>query len=143
MYNRSGLQKYKSTAVQTASREQLLLMMYAGAIKFIKLAKNAIAEGDIAAKGVNIGRAHDIVSELNNTLDHSVGGQISSNLEQLYMFMIDQLFLANLNNDPEPLDVVQNLLQTLCDGWREAIKQLKVSKKPGEEPQAESIDKTA
>ncbi len=122
---KTGYQKYKTTSIQSASREKLLLMMYEGAIKFTKLALQAIEEKKIADRGVNIGRAYDIIMELNNTLDHKVGGDISKNLEQLYMFMTEQLTKANLSGDPKPLRDVLKLLETLYDGWAKAVEALK------------------
>ena len=122
---KSAYQKYKTTSIQSASREKLLLMMYEGAIKFTKLAIQAAEEKKIADRGVNIGRAYDIVMELNNTLDHKVGGDISKNLEQLYMFMTDQYTKANINGTVEPLREVLKLLETLYDGWAKAVETLK------------------
>lgn len=122
---KSAYQKYKTTSIQSASREKLLLMMYEGAIKFTKLAIQAAEEKKIADRGMNIGRAYDIVMELNNTLDHKVGGDISKNLEQLYMFMTDQYTKANISGTVEPLREVLKLLETLYDGWAKAVETLK------------------
>lgn len=122
---KNAFQKYKTTSIQSASREKLLLMMYEGAIKFTKLAIQAAEEKKIADRGINIGRTYDIIMELNNTLDHKVGGDISKNLEQLYMFMTDQLTKANISGNPDPLREVLKLLETLYDGWAKAVEQLK------------------
>lgn len=122
---KNAYQKYKTTSIQSASREKLLLMMYEGAIKFTKLALQAIDEKKIADRGINIGRAYDIIMELNNTLDHKVGGEISKNLEQLYMYMTDQYTKANLSGKPEPLRDVLKILETLYGGWAQAVEQLK------------------
>lgn len=122
---KNAYQKYKTTAIQSASREKLLLMMYEGAIKFTKLAIQAADEKRIADRGMNIGRAYDIVMELNNTLDHKVGGDISKNLEQLYMYMTELFTKANLTGDPAPLREVLKLLETLYQGWAQAVEQLK------------------
>ncbi|HRK07041.1 MAG TPA: flagellar export chaperone FliS [Pseudobdellovibrionaceae bacterium] len=122
---KNAYQKYKTTQVQSASREKLLLMMYEGAIKFTKLAIQAAEEKRIADRGQYIGRAYDIVMELNNTLDHKVGGEISRNLEQLYMFMTEQFTKANVSGDPEPLRQTLKLLETLYDGWVKAVEQIK------------------
>lgn len=122
---KNAYQKYKTTSIQSASREKLLLMMYEGAIKFTKLAIQAAEEKRIADRGINIGRAYDIVMELNNTLDHKVGGEISKNLEQLYMFITDQYTKANISGDPQPLKESLKLLETLYDGWAKAVETLK------------------
>ncbi len=118
-------QKYKTTSIQSASPEKLLLMMYEGAIKFTKLAIKATEEKKVAERCVNIGRAFDIVLELNNTLDHKVGGEIASRLEQLYMFITEQYTKANIAGDPEPLRASLKILENLYDGWKQAIEKLK------------------
>ncbi len=118
-------QQYKKTSIESASREKLLLMMYEGAIRFVKKAMIAIDNKDIAQRGYNIGRAFDVIMELNNTLDHQVGGEIAVNLESLYMFMTDKLTQANINNDKQGLEEVLKPLTTLYDGWKVAIEQLK------------------
>lgn len=122
---KNAFQKYKATSVQSASREKLLLMMYEAAIKFTKQAIAAMEKKNIAEKGMAIGRVYDIILELNNTLDHKVGGEIAKNLEQLYMYLTDQLTQANISNKVEHLKNVQKILETLYDGWVQAVEQLK------------------
>lgn len=117
--------KYKQAAVMTASREQILLMLYEGAIKFTKLALKAMEEKKIAERGSNIMRAYDIVMELQATLDHKVGGDLSVQLEQLYLFMMDQYTKANIKSDPEPLKSNIKILENLYDGWKQAIEKIK------------------
>lgn len=118
-------QKYKSTQITSASREKLLLMMYEGAIKFTKLAIKAADEKKVAERCENIGRAFDIVLELNNTLDHKVGGEISAKLEQLYMYMTEQYTKANMSGTSDPLKINLKLLETLYEGWVGAIEKIK------------------
>jgi flagellar protein FliS len=118
-------QKYKTTSIQSASPEKLLLMMYEGAIKFTKLAIKAAEEKKVAERCVNIGRAFDIVLELNNTLDHKVGGDIAARLEQLYMFITEQYTKSNVSGSVEPLKVSLKILENLFDGWKQAIEKLK------------------
>ena len=118
-------QKYKNTQIQSASREKLLLMMYEGAIKFTKMAITATEQKKVAERCVNIGRAFDIVLELNNTLDHKVGGEIASRLEQLYMFITEQYTKANISGDAEPLKASLKILENLYEGWKLAIEKVK------------------
>ena len=117
--------KYKQTAVESASREKLLLMLYEGAIKFVKRALIACEKDDVAARCENIGRAYDIVLELMNTLDFKVGGEVAENLEQLYMFITDELTRANITGKDEHLKNVLKILETLYDGWKEAVELIK------------------
>ncbi len=124
-------QKYKTTSVQSASREKILLMLYEGAIKFTKLAIKAAEEKKIAERGYNIGRAYDIVMELNNTLDHKVGGEISKNLEGLYVFMMGQYTKGNISGDPAPLKSNLKMLETLHEGWVQAVEKIKKEQEGG------------
>ncbi len=122
---KNAYQKYKDTSIQSAGREKLLLMLYEGAIRFTKKAVQACDDKDIAERGLNIGKAYDIIMELSNTLNHEVGGDISKNLEQLYMFITDQLTKANVTGDRKHLETVLRLLETLYSGWVEAVEKLK------------------
>jgi flagellar secretion chaperone FliS len=63
--------------------------------------------------------------ELNNTLDHKIGGEITSQLEQLYMFMTERLTQANAKGDAQCLRDVIKILEILYQGWNEAIQKLK------------------
>ncbi len=121
----AAYKKYKETSITSASREKLLLMMYEGAIKFTKKAMQDLEQKNIPGKCENIGRAYDIILELNNTLDHKVGGDLAAQLEQLYMFMTEQLAKANIHNDMSALQSVLKLLETLYEGWKQAVDKIK------------------
>lgn len=120
-----GLGAYKKTSVNTASKEQILLMLYQAAIKNCKKSIEAIDSNEIAKKGEFIGKLQDIVIELNNSLDFEVGGDVARELSSLYDYILYASTQANMNLDKEPLEGCLNVLTTLYDGWREAIKSLK------------------
>lgn len=124
-----GLGAYKKTSVQTASKEQILLMLYQAAIKNCKKAIEAIENKDLAKKGESIGKLQDIVIELNNSLDVEIGGDIARELASLYDYMIHASTQANIKIDKEPLEGVLSILNTLYDGWTQAIKELRKEKK--------------
>lgn len=117
--------KYKQTAILSASREQILLMLYEGAIKFTKLAIEAAEEKRIADRGHNIIRAFDIIVELQATLDHKVGGELAQQLDSLYWFMMDQYTKANIKGDPEPLRSNLKVLENLYEGWQQVVEKIK------------------
>jgi flagellar protein FliS len=117
--------KYKQTSVLSASREQILLMLYEGAIRFTKLAIQAAEQKNIAERGKNIIRAFDIIVELNTTLDHKVGGELAQQLEQLYLFMMEQYTRANLKGETEPLRANLKVLENLYEGWKQAVEKIK------------------
>lgn len=117
--------KYKATSVQSASREKILLMLYEAAIKFTKKAILACEKKDIAERGINIGRAYDIVSELNNTLNHKMAPELCKNMEQLYMFITDKLIKANITGETQHLNEALKILEILNDGWIQAVEKMK------------------
>ena len=120
----NGANQYKQMAVKTANRGQILIMLYEAAIQNVKKATVAIDNKNIAAKGTAIGKAHDILNELANTLDFEAGGKIARDLERLYTFITEQLVKANLENNKASLQHVQQLLETLLEGWRQAVEQV-------------------
>jgi flagellar protein FliS len=127
MANNYGANQYKQTSIKTASRGQIVLLLYEGAIQNVKKASLAIDKKDVPSKGLAIGKAHDIINELLNTLDMEAGGKIAQDLERLYNFMTEQLLKANLENSRQALQTVQKLLETLLDGWRVAVEQVNKS----------------
>lgn len=124
MPERFGANQYRQTAITTANRGQVLIMLYEAAIKNVKKATIALEKKDIAGKGVAIGKVHDIINELVATLDFGVGGQIAQDLERLYNFMTEQLVKANIENSKEALATIEKLLSTLLEGWRGAVQQV-------------------
>ena len=123
MAGNQGANQYKQMAIKTATPGQVLIMLYEGAIQHVKKATICIETKDIAGKGKHIGKAHDIVNELTNTLNFEVGGEIAHDLERLYNFMSGQLVKANMESTKEPLLAVQKLLETLLAGWKVAVQQ--------------------
>lgn len=124
-----GLGAYKKTSVQTASKEQILLMLYQAAIRNCKKAIEAIDNKNVAKKGEFIGKLQDIIIELNNSLDFEVGGDVAKELSSLYDYILYSSTQANIKIEKEPLIGCLNVLNTLYDGWSEAIKSLKAEKK--------------
>ena len=133
--------RYQRTQVTTASREKILLMLYEGAIRFVKQANAAMREKKIADKGKYISKATAILSELMATLDFKQGGQLAVDLENLYVFMIDKLIEGNINNTVECLEVVENLLKTLYTAWKDVVENPRADGVPSPKLQPEEYKK--
>jgi flagellar protein FliS len=125
----SKLNAYRQTAVTTASKEQVLIMLYEAAIKHLKKAAECCQKNDLAGKGTAVGKAHDIINELSNSLDFQVGGEVAKNLERLYSFMVEQIVQGNINNEPAKFDQARSMLETLLEGWKGAVAQLQAAKR--------------
>ena len=120
----SKLNASRKTSVTTASKEQILIMLYEAAINHLKRAADACQKNDYSAKGTAVGKAHDIINELSSTLNFDVGGEVAHNLERLYVFAIELITQGNINNDPQKFDQARKILENLLEGWKGAIAQL-------------------
>lgn len=127
----NGYGKYKKASVESASKEKILLMLYEGAIKFIKQAKEANAAKQVKERGELIGRAYDIIMELTSSLDFKVGGAMAQNLEQLYIYVLEELTRANITGKEIHLDNSLKVLNILYDGWVKAIESIKKKESQG------------
>ena len=114
----NGIRAYQDAAVTTQSKGRLIVMLYEGAVKFLKLAIQEAEAENYEAKGNHINKARDIINELNAVLDMDGGGEIAGNLRKLYFFMNDRLSQANIKNDPETIREVITLLEELNQGWK-------------------------
>ncbi len=109
---------YEETAVTTQNKGHLVVMLYEGAVKFLKKAISAMEAGDLEAKAHNLAKAQDIIFELNTVLDMEVGGEIAQNLRQLYNFMRKRLNQANIKRDPQLIREVIGLMEEINQGWK-------------------------
>lgn len=110
-------QQYLTTQVTTADRLQLVVMLYEGAIGFLRQAQERMAARDVQGKGRYLGKALDIIAELNVSLNFQEGGDIAANLFQLYNFMTQHLTRANFEWNGGAVDEVIGLLASLKEAW--------------------------
>ena len=123
--NKSKTNQYLEVQVQTASKEQLLLMLYDGAIRFGEQAKAKIDEKDIEGSYHLLVKAKQIVVELLCSLDERVGKELYDNLGSLYNFVYIRLIEANIKKDKNLIDEALQILMTLRNAWFEAIEKHK------------------
>lgn len=115
------MSSYQANQISTATPEQILIMLYDGALRFVSQADKAISEKKQEEKTKYINKTIAILAELSATLDHKIGGEISANLASLYEFMIGELNKANMKNNRKNLDVVKKILTDLRGTWAQAI----------------------
>lgn len=113
--------QYMTNSVNSASPEQLMLMLYDGAIRFISLGIQAIENGLIDKRAYYINKTSAIITEFAATLDHSMNPQLAEDLDALYSYMLNRMMEANLKNDAERLVEVKQLLVDLRGTWAQAI----------------------
>lgn len=118
-----ALRQYQSVnshaQISEASPHRLVQMLMEGGLDRMAQAKGALERGDIAQKGLMIGKAVDIIGGLREGIDAERAKEDESlqQLDSLYGYMIQRLTHANLKNDPQIIDEVMGLLVTVKSGW--------------------------
>jgi flagellar protein FliS len=109
-------QAYRQSAVLSATPEELVVMLYDGARRFLRQAGAAMADGDVERAHNTLRRAELIIAHLDGTLDDGQG-QISERLHAIYRFCLAHLNRGRLGQDGRMLEEVSNLLGELRDSW--------------------------
>ncbi|NVM21123.1 MAG: flagellar export chaperone FliS [Desulfobacterales bacterium] len=118
----SGYDAYNNSLAHTTdNKEKILLMLYDGAIKFVRFARMGIEKKSAKIRGENVSKAMAIIVELDCALDRRIENELVENLSDLYRHIMDRLTVANVNNDPGPLAEVEKLLVTLKEGFEGAV----------------------
>lgn len=115
------IKQYQKNQIETASQEQILIMLYNGAIQFLNVAKKSMEEKDIEGIHNNIIGAQKIIKEFQSTLDMANGGEIAQNLFGLYEYLNKKLVNANIHKNIDDLEEVLTHLKDLRDTWLKAI----------------------
>lgn len=106
-----------NSGIDEASPHRLIQMLMEGALQRLSEAKGAIQRDAIADKGTAIGKAISIISGLRSSLNGEVGGEIATNLDELYGYMERRLLEANIASDVDMVDEVTELMKTIKSGW--------------------------
>lgn len=126
MVNSQMANAYKNQQVMTASPEQLTLLLYNGALRFLNESILAMEQGDIQRAHNSNMRVQDIVREFVFTLDMSY--EISKSWAQLYEYTEHCLIQGNIKKDVKQLQQAKSVLEELRDAWVGAMKQTHVAR---------------
>ena len=122
MNSMKKINAYKTNSFATQSREKIVVMLYQGAIRFLKESIVALENEDFKTKGEKLGRAIDIITELNASLDFEKGGEIAINLRRTYEFMLVHLTQASIKKDILMIEQVIDQLETMLEAWEQIAK---------------------
>ena len=134
--SQSAANQYQTQQIMTASPAMLVFMLFEKAISCLKEAIKAIENNEIETRWRANGRAMEIISHLQLTLDTDKGGEIAGNLDRLYSYMLTRLPKVDIRNEAEAAREVIGLLEPLRESWRELAKQ-------GDAPQKDAARITA
>lgn len=115
---------YKNNSVNYASKEQLLLMLLDGAVKFAKISRQAIVDKDIQKAHNSLVRTQDIFTELMVSLD-TTKGDWGKDLLNIYKFINSKLAEANYKKSLDIMDEIIPLIEQVKDMWNEVYKKAK------------------
>jgi len=115
---------YKNNSVNYASKDQLLIMLVEGAVKFTKIARQAIIDKDIKKTHSSLIRTQDIFTELMVSLD-TTQAEWTSQLFNIYVFIKEKLVEANMTKKVEVIDEILPLIEDVSNLWHDAYNEAK------------------
>lgn len=126
MYSANGTQAYAKigveSAVMSASQQQLVVMLFDGALSALVRARLFMQDGNLEGKGLSLSKAINIIEGgLKQGLDDNSGDALAANLTELYNYMVRRLLKANLHNDVAAVEEVESLLRNIADAWKEVV----------------------
>lgn len=127
MYTANPYNAYKQNSVNMASKEQLLLMLLDGAVKYTKVARIAIGEKNMARAHKELVRVQDIFLELMITMDKS-SGKYMEDMYNVYEYIKNELSKANIKKDVKIIDNVLPIIEEVRDMWHEVDRKIKTGK---------------
>ncbi len=124
MYSASGTKAYAKigveSAVMSATPDQLVTLLFDGALSALVRSRLFLLDGNIAGKGESLSKAINIIENgLKQGLEENRGDELADNLAGLYRYMVHRLLQANLHNDAEAILEVETLLRNIADAWKE------------------------
>ena len=122
--NNANYKQYSQVQIKTANKGKLIVMLFRGAIKFMKKALLLIEKKDMEGKGNALIRSQDIILELLYALDQKMldsGNELALNLQRLYLYSYQQLVKANVQMDAKPIKDVIGIMENLLEAWENVI----------------------
>ncbi len=127
-------QEYLQVQVRTASPDQLLLMLLDGAVRFVEGAMDRMDRGDGSGKHELLVKAENIVLELIQSLNPSIGDKLYSGLIGLYKFIYQRLVDGNLRGDRKCLEEGLRILEEVRETWKQAVAAFRAAPAPAGAP---------
>jgi flagellar protein FliS len=126
MYGAKGTQAYAQigveSAVMSASQQQLVTMLFDGALSALIRARLFMQDGNLQGKGNSLSKAINIIENgLKIGLDEDSSDELTKNLLALYAYMVRRLLQANLHNDVSAVEEVEGLMRNIADAWKESL----------------------
>ncbi|NLA27172.1 MAG: flagellar export chaperone FliS [Firmicutes bacterium] len=119
--------QYLNNQVFTSSPAELIVMLFDGALRFVRKAGSALERQEYDEAHFYLDRTQQIITELSASLDFN-RGELPKNLFSLYEYMHHQLLKTDIGRNSDSLNEVEGMLLSLRKSWAEAGR---LSGKPG------------
>ncbi len=106
-----------TSRVESASPQELVQLLFDGALAKLQAAKGCIERGDLEGRSAALNSAVSIVEGLQGSLDLDKGGPLASNLDGLYSYILRLLWQANRDNNGQAVVECTRLLGTVSEAW--------------------------
>ncbi len=116
----AALARYGAVKVTTASPAQVLVMLYDGLLRFLREAQTAMVAKQKGRAGERLSKANAILQHLLSSLDPEKSPVLCARLQSLYIFCMDHVLKANLEQSPAKVDEIIKVLLPLRDAWATA-----------------------
>ncbi len=117
---------YLRDAVMTATSEQLQLMLYDGAIRYARQARDAIINKNFEQSYDLLTRAQNVIAEMQAGLRPKVNEELCARVSSIYDFLYHKLVDANIHRDIGAIDDALRVLAIERETWQLVVD--KVSK---------------
>ena len=120
----AAIARYGAVKVTTANPGQILVMLYDGLLRFMREGQAAIVAKERARAGERIGRSLAILEQLLTGLNPAHAPELCERLQALYVFSIQRLVRANVEQNAEMVGEIIRVLTPLRDAWSTAVAEL-------------------
>lgn len=117
---------YKRQQIMTASPEELTLMLYNGAIRFVTESMRAMEKNDIQTAHIKNMRAQKIIREFMVTMD--MKQEISKSWMRIDEYILHCLIQGNIKKNMAQLEEAKRMLVEFRDAWIQAMKKVRDEK---------------
>jgi len=122
--------KFVKNMVDSASPEQLILILYNGCLQWLAMAKKELDKNK-SEKVPNwtnfcyqMKMSVSIIEHLQDSLNPEINQQFADQLFNLYEFLKSNLLKANIEKNHEKIDFCIKIINDLKSGWQEGISKL-------------------
>lgn len=119
MQQRNAQNVYKQNQILNASPKKLVVLLYDGCIKNMKLAELSITEKKLDQAHTALIKSQDIIAELASTLNKEQGGQVAQDLNDIYEYLMRNLIEANRTKDISIVRKNREMMEELREAWAE------------------------